>query len=95
MNWRRVGYILRGFVGHSGDVVLVDQEGRGAFAGAWHLLDIDHGAVGDAADAVEPCAPLPFQVIGGLGLAAEQQVGEAKNGYAHQDEKIKAKWNHD
>ena len=30
-----------------------------------------------------------------LGLAAEQQVGEAKNGYAHQNEKIKAKWNHD
>ncbi len=91
----QVGHILRGLVGHSGDVVLVDEEGRGALAGARHLLDIDHGAVSDAADAVEPGAPLPLQVIGGLGLAAEQQVGEAKNSYAHQDEKVKAKWNHD
>ena len=78
----QIGYILRGFVGHSGDVVLVDEESRRTLAGARHLLNIDHGAVGDAADAVEPGAPLPFQVIGGFGLAAEQEIGEAKNGYA-------------
>ena len=91
----QVGYVLRGFVGHSGDVVLVDEESRRPLAGAGHLLDIDHGAVGDAADTVEPGSPLALQVIGGLGLAAEKEVGEAKNRNAHQNEKIEAKWNHE
>ncbi len=65
----QVGHVLRGFVGDARDVILVDQQGGRPVIGAGHFLNIDHGAVGDAADAVEPFPPLPLQIVGGLRLA--------------------------
>src|SRR5690348_15397983 len=43
-----VGNLLRSLVGNAGHVVLVNEELGGT--GAVHFIDINHGAIGDAAD---------------------------------------------
>src|SRR6185369_7345537 len=87
----QIGHVLRGFVRDSGDVVLINEEGGGPFASAGHFLNVNHGAVSDPANAIEPGPPLPLEVFSGLRLAAEQKVGNGENGASHQNQSIKTK----
>src|SRR5690242_6816718 len=71
-----VSYLLGSFVGHPGHVVVVDQKSRRTLRRAWHFLNIDHRAVGDSTDTVEPFPAFPLQLVGGLRLATQQEVGD-------------------
>ncbi len=70
----QVGNVLRGFVRHAGNVVLEDQQDRLFVFLAGEFLDVDDSSIGDAADAVEPLAALPFDVLRARGLAAQKDV---------------------
>jgi len=69
----QIGDILRGFVGDAGDVILINQHGGGAVQDGRDFLDINHGAVGDAAGRIQPSAAFVFDLVRILGFAAGGQ----------------------
>src|SRR5579863_381953 len=59
----QVGNVLRSLVRHSGNVVLEDQQDGLFLFLSRKFLNVNNGAVRDAADVVEPLAALPLQIF--------------------------------
>ncbi len=77
----QVGNVLRAFIRHARDVILVDEEHGGVLPVAGgNFLHIDDRTVSDASDAVEPGAAFAFQFRRSPGLAPQKRVGTESNG---------------
>src|SRR5207248_4465399 len=90
----KVGYVLRGFVGNTCDIILIDQQSRGPAIGALHFLNIDDSAISDAANAVEPGSAFSLHLVGGLRLAAQQEVGRSENSSSDKNQNIEMNRSH-
>ncbi len=66
----QVGDILRCLVRDAGDVIMENQQDGLFLLIARKLLDVDDGAIGNAADTVEPLAAFPLEIFGTLRFAA-------------------------
>src|SRR5438270_302394 len=81
----KVADILGGFVRDAAYVVLKNQHGGGAVAVGSDFLNVDYGAVGDAADLNQPIAALALDFGDGFSLAAEYVIsGYGGADYANQ-----------
>ena len=70
----QVGDILRGLIGNARDVVLVNQHRSGTVGGGRNFLDVNDGAIGDAADGIQPSAAFELDIFGMLGFAAQKRI---------------------
>lgn len=70
----KIGHVLRGLVRDAGYIVLVDEHGGGAFGIERNFLNIDDGAVGDAANGVEPVTTVALHVNGALRFTPQERV---------------------
>ena len=68
-----IGDILRRFVRDSRNVVFENQHGGGVMAIRRNLLNVNHGAVGDPANLIQPSAALALDFFGPLRLATKER----------------------
>src|SRR5436309_9032236 len=88
----QVSHILRGFIGNTSNVILVDEQGC-RFLARVHLLDVNHRTVGDTSDLIKPLAAFALQIIGRFGLAAQEKINGEDHARADQYQTREAKLN--
>src|SRR5215469_12699247 len=87
----QVGYVLGGFVRHTGDVVLVNQHRGGALAIKRKFLNVDHCAICNSAHVVDKHAPFALQFFRVLGLAPEEEISSNGGDAADRQQTVKTK----
>src|SRR5438105_4505822 len=66
--------VLRSFVGDSANIVMKDQHSGGVVPIGRDFLHVDHSAVGDAANLVQPVAALTFNFNRSFLFAAKHEI---------------------
>jgi hypothetical protein len=70
----QIGHVLGSLVGNAGHVVLKDQKGRERVLVGLLLLNVQDGAVGYAANLIEPFTAAGFELLRRLRLTTEKHV---------------------
>jgi len=87
----QVGNVLRALVRNARNVIFInEQDGSVVTIGGRHFLHVDDGAVGDAANAIEPGAALAFEICRALGLAPQKRICAGGNCAAYNYNRIEA-----
>jgi len=80
----QVSNVLRTFVRHAGNVILVDKKHGGVMAVVWsQLLYIDDCAIGDATDTIKPGATFALKIVRTFGFTAQKRIGAESKGAAY------------
>src|SRR4051812_43770787 len=87
-------HILRGFVGNATNIVVKNQQGRGRMAVQGKFLNIDHGAISDAANLVQPVAALMLDLSRAFFPAAKHQISSARSTRSAHNQGVKTKRKH-
>ena len=86
--------VLGRLIRNAGYVILINQHRGRAIHGGRDFLDVDHRAIGDPPDGVQPCSALKFNLVRIFRLAAKHGVAGKPQTNGAESNGVKTKRNH-
>src|ERR1700751_2891626 len=86
--------VLGSFVGNTANVVVKNQQSCGRMLVLGKLLNIDYGAVSNAANLIQPIAALALDLCRAFLSAAKHQVSSARSTRSAHNQGVKTKRKH-
>ena len=86
--------VLGRLIRNAGYVILINQHSGWAIRGRRDFLDVDHRAIGDPTNAVQPGSALEFNLVGIFRFATQHGVAGKPQTNGAESNGVKTKRNH-